>query len=231
MPEEGFLRRWARVKASGAEAVAEAPPQAAVSPAAPAAPVPGAGAAGVSAEAAPQRPMPTLLDAARLTADSDFSAFVSPGVAQDVRRLALKKLFADPHFNVPDRLDMYMDDYNAPTPVTAAMLAGLEQARGALRRPEQIQEDLAQLAAGDARAAASDPMALPVEPEAAEAPLARADVAGDEELAAGPDTGASDDSAPTAGASSAIEAPLPAEHGDDAIALTIVRAHNGEARP
>ena len=228
MPEEGFLRRWARVKASGADAVAEAPP-ATVSPA-PSAP-PAAVPAGAPAEAVPQRPMPTLLDAARLTADSDFSAFVSPGVAQDVRRLALKKLFADPHFNVLDRLDMYMDDYNAPSPVTAAMLAGLEQARGALRRPEQIQEDLARLAASDAPVVGSEPAALPVEPVAEEAQPATLDVTGDEEAASEFEVSDPDDSAPAASPSIAIAAPLPVEHDNDAIALTIVRAHNGEARP
>ena len=64
-----------------------------------------------------------------------------------MRRLALKKLFADPHFNVMDRLDMYMDDYNKPSPVSAAMLAALQHARGALRRPEEVQAELARLAA------------------------------------------------------------------------------------
>jgi len=231
MPEEGFLRRWARVKASGADAVAEAPP-ATVSPA-PSAP-PAAVPAGAPAEAVPQRPMPTLLDAARLTADSDFSAFVSPGVAQDVRRLALKKLFSDPHFNVPDRLDMYMDDYNAPAPVTAAMLAGLQQARDALRRPEQIQEDLAQLAASDARAAGAAPAIVPVDAEPVEAqPVVATDMASEEEAAIEPasDTVTSGEPPLAASPSIAIAAPLPVEHDNDAIALTIVRAHNGEARP
>ena len=174
--------------------------------------------------------MPTLLDAARLTADSDFSAFVSPGVAQDVRRLALKKLFADPHFNVPDLLDMYMDDYNAPGPVTAAMMAGLEQARSALRRPEQIQEELARLAAGDAPTADAEPTALPVEPVAAEAQPAVPDVTGDEEAVGEPEVSDQGSGAPAAGASIAIAAPFPVAHDSDAIALTIVRAHNGEAR-
>ncbi|MEN3278569.1 MAG: hypothetical protein V7631_4359 [Massilia sp.] len=157
MPEEGFLRRWARVKASGGEATAEAPsrPAAAVpaapsvttpSPAAPAsrAGTPAATSAGAAAGgatpaaaqdgAAPARPLPTLEDVARLTSDSDFSAFVTPGVDKSVQRLALKKLFADPHFNVLDRLDMYMDDYNKPSPVSAAMLASFDHARSALRR-------------------------------------------------------------------------------------------------
>ena len=149
MREEGFLRRWARVKATGAEAAVEAPPRAAP-PAAVAEAVPAV--AQGAAQEAPAPPAPTLVDAARLTSDSDFSAFVSPRVGQDVRRLALKKLFADPHFNVLDRLDMYMDDYNKPDPVSAAMLAALDHARGTLRRPEEVQAQLARLRALDAPA-------------------------------------------------------------------------------
>ncbi|MDB5792604.1 MAG: hypothetical protein JWQ80_2628 [Massilia sp.] len=158
MPEEGFLRRWARVKATGVDAAEEAPrapaqaqaqAQVAAPPAgarwaragdawaaqeAPAAP--GAADAGLAgqASAAPGRPSPTLEDVNRLTPDSDYSIFVGQGVDKSVQRLALKKLFADPHFNVMDRLDMYMDDYNIPSPVSAEMLASLDHARSALRR-------------------------------------------------------------------------------------------------
>lgn len=157
MPEEGFLRRWARVKASGAEEASEAR-----QPAAPAEPVTcaGSGEAGGAVrpvvqpgEAAPplERTAPTIEDAARLTPQSDFSAFVGRDVDQDVRRLAMKKLFADPHFKVLDRLDMYMDDYNKPDPVSATMLAALSHARGVLRRPEEVQAELARLAARDAQ--------------------------------------------------------------------------------
>jgi hypothetical protein len=32
-----------------------------------------------------------------------------------VKNAAMKKLFADPHFNVMDRLDIYIDDYSSPT--------------------------------------------------------------------------------------------------------------------
>lgn len=135
MPEEGFLKRWSRLKATGGET--ETPvrpaPSAPAAPAAPAAPVP------IPAQAeAPlqERPPPTLDDAARLTPDADFSSFVGKDVDKSVQRLALKKLFADPHFHVMDGLDMYMDDYNKPSPVSAAMLAALDHARSALRYPD-----------------------------------------------------------------------------------------------
>ncbi|WP_313032389.1 DUF3306 domain-containing protein [Massilia alkalitolerans] len=131
MSEEGFFRRWARLKSSGGDAAPAEDPRA------PAPPVPAneppAGAM-QEAEAPPRAPLPTLEDAARLTPDADFSAFVAKGVDQSVRRLALKKLFADPHFNAIDGLDIYMNDYNKAAPLTPAMLASLKHAQGLVTR-------------------------------------------------------------------------------------------------
>ena len=39
-----------------------------------------------------------------LTADSDFTPFMSPGVSDGLRRLALRKLFSQPSFNITDGL-------------------------------------------------------------------------------------------------------------------------------
>lgn len=125
MSEEGFFRRWARLKASSPEAVEEL-----VAPA----PVPVPAPARVEPEAAPQAPLPTLEDAARLTPDADFSAFVARGVDKSVQRLALKKLFADPHFRIIDGLDTYMHDYNKAAPLAPAMLASLKHAPDVLSR-------------------------------------------------------------------------------------------------
>ena len=103
----------------------------------PPAPVPAAEPVANSApesEAAARAPLPTLEDAARLTPDADFSAFVAKGVDQSVRRLALKKLFADPNFAVMDGLDIYIADYNKAAPLTDAMLASLRHAPGVLNR-------------------------------------------------------------------------------------------------
>ena len=44
----------------------------------------------------------------------------------------MKTLFADPHFNVMDGLDIYIDDYSLSEPIPEAMLATLNQARGLL---------------------------------------------------------------------------------------------------
>lgn len=55
--------------------------------------------------------LPSLDDVGLLTPESDFSPFVARGVAPAVKNAALKKLFSDPHFNVMDGLDIYIDDY------------------------------------------------------------------------------------------------------------------------
>jgi hypothetical protein len=78
--------------------------------------------------------LPTIEDVERLDADSDFSAFVTDGVDKAVQRLAMKKLFSDPHFHVMDGLDIYIDDYNKPDPLSAAMLASLRHAKNLFAR-------------------------------------------------------------------------------------------------
>ena len=72
--------------------------------------------------AAPAPKLPTLDEARALTPKSDFQPFMRQGVASDVRNAAVKKLFADPHFNIMDGLDIYIGDYNTPDPLPAGML-------------------------------------------------------------------------------------------------------------
>ena len=109
---EGFLGRWSRVKIEAREAPAAPPVPAAATPAA-------------SAEDEP----PELPSIDELTIDSDYRGFFHPKVDEGVRRNALRKLFSDPHFNVMDGLDVYIDDYSKSEPIPAAMLAGLKQAQ------------------------------------------------------------------------------------------------------
>jgi hypothetical protein len=131
MPEEGFLRRWARLKAQPEPAPVDAPqPQAAAVPPA-SQPVQHSSAAPAGAA---ERPAPTLEDVALLTPESDYAAFVAGGVDPAVRRLALKKLFADPNFAVMDGLDIYISDYTKASPLTDAMLASLKHAPNVLDR-------------------------------------------------------------------------------------------------
>ena len=58
-----------------------------------------------------------------------FYCYMTAQQKRLVRRAALKKLFSDPHFNVMDGLDVYIDDYSKTEPIPAAMLAGLRQAQ------------------------------------------------------------------------------------------------------
>jgi len=90
-------------------------------------------------EAAPPAPAPVeqrdaeephaLAAVQELTIASDYSGFFHPKVDEKLRHSALRKLFSDPHFNVMDGLDTYIDDYSKTEPIPAAMLAGLKQAQ------------------------------------------------------------------------------------------------------
>jgi hypothetical protein len=48
-----------------------------------------------------------------LTEDSNFSQFMSSGVSDELRNLALKKMFKAPFFNIRDGLDEYDGDYTS----------------------------------------------------------------------------------------------------------------------
>jgi hypothetical protein len=50
-------------------------------------------------------------DIETLNDDSDFSGFMSEGVSDELRNLALRKLFKAPVFNIRDGLDEYDEDY------------------------------------------------------------------------------------------------------------------------
>jgi len=80
-------------------------------------------------EPAPELPPLTLDDVRALTADSDFSRFVAPRVAPEVKNAAVKKLFADPRYNVMDGMDVYIDDYSKPDPIGESVLRQLVSAK------------------------------------------------------------------------------------------------------
>jgi hypothetical protein len=87
----------------------------------------------------PAKPLPSLDDARALTPTSDFQPFMRPGVTADVRNVAMKKLFTDPHFNVMDGLDIYIGDYNTPDPMPAGMLQKMVGAQllGLFDKPDE----------------------------------------------------------------------------------------------
>lgn len=128
--ESGFLSRWSRRKAQSREDVAEPDATAPARPAAPLEAPPAAPPATPPAAppAAAEPPAPTLADVAALTRESDYARFVAPGVDSQVKNAALKKLFSDPHFNLMDGLDTYIDDYGRPDPLPAGLLRQMAQA-------------------------------------------------------------------------------------------------------
>jgi len=110
--DKDFLARWARLKREGGERTQARP-------------------------AAQTDGPPALPPLDQLTPDSDFKDFMHAKVADGVRRAALKKLFADPRFNVMDALDIYIDDYRDGGIVSAEMLADLEHSKTTLFGPRQ----------------------------------------------------------------------------------------------
>ena len=126
--DDGFLSRWARRKTDVLEGRAlDEPSQPAVKVAAPVTATPVVHAP--APEVAHAQPAPTLADVQQLTPDSDFTGFMAEGVATDVKNAAMKKLFADPHFNVMDRMDIYIDDYTQADPLPMAMLRQMTSAK------------------------------------------------------------------------------------------------------
>jgi hypothetical protein len=77
----------------------------------------------------PAAPAPELTPVEQLNFDSDYKAFLHPKVDDALRRTALKKLFSDPHFNVIDLMDVYIDDYTLPNVLPPEMLAQLRHAK------------------------------------------------------------------------------------------------------
>jgi hypothetical protein len=105
---EDFLRRWARLKR---EKIVEDKKQPAAAP--------------------------VLPPIDKMTPDSDFTAFMQPKVEDALRRAALKKLFSDPRFNIPDPFEAYSGDWTGGEPISAEMLATLNQARTLLFTEKQ----------------------------------------------------------------------------------------------
>ena len=131
--DQGFLGRWSRLKttANKGEDTASTSTPPTVSPTAASKSSANTAPASVapSTTSSATSPAPTLQDVAQLTAESDYRAFVARDVATDVKNAAMKKLFADPHFNVMDGMDVYIDDYSHPDPLAPALLRQMASAK------------------------------------------------------------------------------------------------------
>jgi hypothetical protein len=147
--DDNFLSRWSRRKVAVKQGVPVAPQPPLITPE----PTPPVRAEPVEAAREPARgpstssgrtevvPAPTLDDVAQLTKESDFSRFVAPDVDPGVKNAAMKKLFAtDPHFNVMDGLDTYIDDYNQYEPIPKSMLRQMAGARALGLLDDELEE-------------------------------------------------------------------------------------------
>jgi Protein of unknown function (DUF3306) len=100
-----------------------------------------------------ETPAPTLPPVDKLTPESDFTGFMHPKVEDALRRVALKKLFNDPHFNIPDPFEPYSGDWNISEPISQELLATLNQAKQHLfdeskeKKEEPAEEPAAQTVA------------------------------------------------------------------------------------
>ena len=159
-PERLSLARWSRRKLEGGREAAPVAPSAA--PAAPAT-------ASAPAPAAPELP-----SVESLGFDSDFTAFLRPGVDDKLKRAALKQLFRDPRFNVMDGLDVYIDDYTkadpiAPEVVQDLLRRGFSALASTPPAAEQTSGSSASAASATVPATGAPPAAASTQPPAPEA--------------------------------------------------------------
>jgi len=115
MMADSFLSRWSKRKAGKEDDLVQQPKETAQTPA----PIP----ADVET-----KPPASLEDVEKIDRFApDFSAFMKPDVDPAVQQAALKKMFTDPHFNIMDGLDIYIDDYSKPDPLPPGMLERMVQ--------------------------------------------------------------------------------------------------------
>ena len=185
---DGFLSRWSRrkiaLRTGAAEpapvsvepahpATATSRPVAPVVPAGPTSPptdrASTQGTAPARPELAPRRdgePCEPLPDIDTLTPDADFSRFVQRDVDPATRNAALKKLFADPRFNVIDEMDIDIMDYGKLEPLPPSMLRSMTQSKLlGLFRDEEEQATASGDASPAAEATLPPPPLHPVPPE------------------------------------------------------------------
>ncbi len=126
MSDSSFLSRWSRRKATVREGGAVPDEPQAAAPVQPE-PLPPTAAQAPATPAEATVELPTMADVALLRPGDNIARFVARGVDEGVKRAALKTLFADPHFNVMDGLDTYIDDYGKPDPIPPDVLRRLRQ--------------------------------------------------------------------------------------------------------
>lgn len=115
-----------------------------------------------------------------LDENSDYSLFMSEGVSEKLRRLALRKLFSSAGFNIRDGLDDYDDDFTYFEPLGDLVTSDMkhrEEMKEKRRKEEEEEEEKRREAAAEQEAVEQDetesaageeedsPDAEPVRPE------------------------------------------------------------------
>ena len=151
----GFLRRWSKRKAEARRGESTAPDErdAPPDPEVPAAAAVGAAAPDQAGDVEPVDPR-DLPDIDSLHQGSDFTVFMRPGVPEELRTLALRRLWRlDPSFSRLDGLVEYGEDYTIKKHAPGAIKTAYQVGRGFVNRSEE------------ARADAPEPAPVPGAPE------------------------------------------------------------------
>jgi hypothetical protein len=205
--DEPFFSRWVRRKKESRESglTGEAAPAAER----PAEQVSGPGAGGEEREAVatgdgetaasdgaavPPLELPPL---ETLTAESDFGAFMQPGVDGALRRAALRKMFRNPIYGTVDELDPFRADFAAFTPLGDTITSDMKFHAERLLR-EQLE-----------KAAESTEGAGTATPEADQTATASIDESEPQEPDVAPEVAADDDRV------AADDSTIPTEHTDE----------------
>lgn len=149
----GFLRRWSQRKASAR--VRKHDERGSATDAEPDEQMPAAEDI-TSVEEPGDADMPPVES---LDEHSDYRGFMSPKVSEDLRRLALRKLFHLPMFNIRDGLDDYDEDFRTVEAlgniITADMRHRVEMEQ---RKLKELKEELAEREATADKAGAPAPV-------------------------------------------------------------------------
>jgi hypothetical protein len=152
-----FLERWSRLKPAEREKASRHEPAGPPDPAAAGSPEP------------PADPLEDLPALETLTKDSDFRAFMRPGVPEELRNQALRKLWgSDPVYANLDGLLEYGEDFAAPFRM-AGVVATVYRVLEGMPEPEKPAES-----APETAAATPVPVAAAVESAASETPAEEA---------------------------------------------------------
>jgi Protein of unknown function (DUF3306) len=121
--KEAFLSRWSRLKREAPEKEKKALEE---------------------KKAEEAQTAPALPPVESLTPQSEFAGFMHPKVEDKLRRVALKKLFSDPHFSTPDPFEPFSGDWTVGETIAPELLAQLNQARTLIfTEPEKKPDDAA----------------------------------------------------------------------------------------